>query len=364
MNKKNISFWKVLEIYCFVMFFLFLILFTCFFFFLRDYQNVYDREQPEVQMSDLIDTLHEQMYPFLDEYLTYPKLGNGESKEHYLDVTMKKMNEGNLEFEKADGEYIETRPVYVISASGKPMLKVYYKKADELAKYRITKYEISKVVSLLEPNSEFVIDAPIGAKVEINGILLEKPTDEEKYFENANKKYFGDAYELEQMVRYSVADTYGEIKITASREDGEILPVCEVKEKIFEVAYRDSSFIKQEQKEYALEFVKQYALCISNDESLSRLDKYFPPKSKILYSIKNSDTRYYDAHNKPSIINDEVKRVTSYSKDAFSARVYLEEVMFVPYRKEEVTEKTDIEVFFCEIDGKYKVVGINFRPQD
>lgn len=364
MNKKKISFWKALAIYCFVLFFLFFILFACFFFFLREYQKVYDREQPEVQMSDLMDTLHEQMSPFLDEYLTYPKLGNGESKEHYLDVTMQKMTEGNLEFERADGEYIETRPVYIISASGKPILKVYYAKSDELAKYRITKYKVSKVVSLLEPNPEFVIEAPIGAKVEINGIMLEKPTDEEKFFENANKKYFADACELEQMVRYSVVDTYGETKITASREDGEILPVCEVKEKTFEVAYRDSSFIGWEQKEYALEFVKQYALCISNDAPLSSLDKYFPSKSKILYSIKNSDTRYYDAHNKPSIINDEVKRLTSYSKDAFSARVYLEEVMYVPYRKEEVTEKTDIEVFFYAIDGNYKVVGINFHPQD
>ena len=183
--------------------------------------------------------------------------------------------------------------------------------------------------------------------------------------ENENAFYyasFPDLVTLPGYKTYCVENLFAEPKVEACNFLGEAMEAEYAEaEKTYRFDYGMSAIVREEVEEYLLQFTRDYAMFISNDLKESGLDKYFPEGSELLKGMKNSSRVWFDDHKKPEIMNERLEELVLYTDNAMSAKVYLEQYMYVPFSGRIQQLITDVNVFYIKLDGVWKVAGIAFE---
>jgi len=262
------------------------------------------------------------------------------------------------------GEHIEERPVYVVTLEKEPFAIVRLEKQDEAAKFGHPLWQLKEIELLIAPKVNRTIVAAENAAVSVNGILLsdeyvtEETENEKAYYYAA----FQDQVTLPGYKTYKIENLFMEPEVTAVNFLGESMDVVfEEDEKVYRADFGMSESLRQEVEEYVIQFMKDYSMYTSNDLGYSGLDKYFPKGSEILKGLKNGSRNWFDDHKKPEIMNEELKNLAIYTENAFSARVYLEQYMYVPFSGRIELLVTDLNVYYIKLDGQWKVSGIAFE---
>ena len=129
----------------------------------------------------------------------------------------------------------------------------------------------------------------------------------------------------------------------------------------YKVDFGGDSELQEGVEEFAVQAVMDYANYVSNDAPYGALDKYFPAGSELLTGIKKNQREWFDYHLTPEIKNQKMTSFTAFTEDAFSARVYLEQYMYVPFSKKTEMLVTDLDVYFVNQNGFWKIAGIAFE---
>lgn len=336
-----------------------------FYCFLKDYQQVYDETRPKLMMDEIFTEFDEADVDWILENSNEIDVSFFEDEEVLKQYISDYMKGKKVSYQIKTGEHIEERPVYVVMLDRTPFAIVRLEKKDESAEFGHPLWKLREVELFVSPKVKRYITAPENATVYVNNIRLSDTSVVEVNPENENSFYYAsysDLVTLPGYKTYYVEGLFEEPKVEAKNFLGELMEAeFDEANKTYRYDYGMSESVRQEVEEYLIQFTKDYAMYISNDLSNSGLDKYFPAGSELLKGIKNNSRQWFDEHKKPEIMNEELKELVLYTENAFSARVYLEQYMYVPFSGRIQKLVTDLNVYYINLNGEWKVAGIAFE---
>ena len=352
------KYWKFLKFWCLGLSIVLIIGLAAFYGFLKDYQNIYDNTRPNLTMEKLISMFDENDTELIFQYVEEEKYGSMELiKTHFSSLLEGK----GIAYDKKAGEYIEERPVYVVTADEQPVAVVRLAKQEQTAKYGLPLWKMKRVEPLMKKMEGYTVLVPDNVKATISGFEMTADRIVETGIPMEEAVYLKESKTLPCYNKYSLDDVYGEPAIEAKNANGESLEVVlDEKEKCYKVLAGGDEVLQEELNDYIIKAVEEYAMYVSNDRPANALDKYFIQGSTLLKGIKASQRQWYDAHKRPEIKNQEIKEFKVYSEDAICARVYLEQYMYVPFSRKTEMVVTDNDFYFVKQGNTWKISGISF----
>lgn len=331
--------------------------------FLADYQKVYEETRPKLYQDEMMKLFSDCDVEKIMELAEPVQLDPLEGQEQFAEFLKEYMAGKTFAYGTKKGEHIEERPVYVVTADEVPFAVVRLKKQSETAAYGLPCWETDRIELMNLPTKQYHMLAPAAVTVTVNGF----PVTEEGFLEEGGIRgsaadYLEPYKQISAYNRYNLGKFYGEPVISAVNAAGESVEVnYNEKEQCFEADFGGDADLRANVEDYVVQVVMDYAMYVSNDAPYNALDQYFPRGSELLAGIKRNQREWFDEHRKPEIRNQKMTAFTAYSDEAFSARVYLEQYMYVPYSGKTEMLVTDLDVYFVKIDGSWKVSGIAFK---
>lgn len=358
-NKK--VFWKFLGIWCAVLAVVLALALAWFYHFLGDYQRVYEASRPLLYLEELMPLFESRDGSAILAQARAPELSPFEGEDRYGKFLEGYLAGKTLGYGTKAGEHIEERPVYVITADEEPFAVVRLKKREETAAYGLPRWRTDSIELLPRENRERYLVCPATVSAQVNGVAVGEESLVERGLPSEAQRYLGEYTTVPTYNRYELGKLYTDPEVAGVNPAGEAVEITyNEKTGCYTADFGADPAQLEEMGDFAVQMVRDYAMYISNDAPYNALDKYFPAGSKLLVGIKSNARQFYDAHYRPEIKNEELRGFTTYSDSAFSARVYLEQYMFVPYSGKTRQVNTDITVYFVKLDGGWKVAGIPF----
>ena len=330
--------------------------------FLENYQKVFDQTRPIVYQNEIMKLFESKDAAQILEQAESVVLGPFEIREHFEEFLNDYLEGKEMTFAPKKGEHTEESPVYVVLADAVPFAIVRLNKKAEMAQYGMPLWEKGSIEILPIEAQDYKLLAPDSVTVTVNGIAVTKEALEQDGIRGDAEEYVEKYIQIPSYSRYDLGQMYREPEIVAVNSAGENVDVVyDEKEHCYKAGFGGDKALRAEMEEYVVQMAVDYAMYMSNDAPNASLDKYFPPGSALLRGIKQNWRHWYDNHLRPEVKNIELQEFIVYSPDAFCAKVYLEQHMYVPYSKKTQIVVTDRPIYFVKIDGAWKVSGIAFR---
>lgn len=330
--------------------------------FLKDYQATYEDTRPKLYMESFMSVFRQKDAGQIVELADPVELGEYERQEHFAAFLGGYLAEKAIDYGTKAGEHIEEHPVYVVTADEVPFAVVRLKKQEQTAAYGLPLWETGSVEILPMQTREYFLEAPDTATVTVNGIPLAPASLAESGIRAVAADYLAGYAEIPAYSRYALGQFYSEPEIRAVNPAGETAEVpYDEQKRCYLADFGGDSVLQAEVEEYVINVVMEYAMYVSNDRPYNALDAYFPKGSKLLAGIKTNQREWFDRHNTPEIKNQRLTSFTVYSPEAFSAQVYLEQYMYVPFSKKTEMLVTDQRFYFVKQKNGWKVAGIAFE---
>lgn len=359
------KFYTALIIWCSVLILGFGVALVFFNNFLKDYQKIFNETRPKVEMDEKLSMFSAENMDELMNHLTDVDLSTEDLKKQFKAGGEALVSGKTIGYDILKDEHTEDRPAYVVTCDDEPIALLRFQKQETSAKYGLPLWEIKSVDWLVPQKEGYTVSAPTGVTLKINGLEISEDTAIETGIQHERARYFKGCAEIPSYNKYDVGHLYGEPIIEATNVYGETLQVTlDEKNKNYVVEFGSNEAMKEELKDYVIQFVTDYAQYITNDTSYSYLDHYFPSGSALLQGIKNNPRHYYADHKTPEVKNQELRDFVVYDDDAICAHVYLEQYMYM-YNTGKIKQvNTDINVFFFKDGDKWKVSGIAFENME
>lgn len=361
-KKKRQRYWIFLGIWSILLTVVLVIALARFYGFLKNYQRVFVETRPLLYQNEVMQIFTDCDAEQILAMAKPVELGPYESRENFEDFISNYLSGKEIDFGTKKGEHIEERPVYVVTADGMPFAVVRLKKKAETAAYGLPLWETDSIELLPMQAAEYQLLAPSTVTVTVNGIPVTEDAMEEDEIRGTAEEYLEAYTQIPSYHRYNLGQFYGEPTLSGINDAGEPVDIAyNEKEHCYEAAFGGDKALQETVEDYVIQAVTDYAMYVSNDAAYNSLDKYFPPNSQLLAGIKANQRIWFDYHLEPEVKNQKITEFIMYSQDAFSAQVYLEQHMYVPYSKKTEMLVTDLHIYFVKIDDAWKVSGIAFK---
>lgn len=330
--------------------------------FLKNYQKVYDETRPKLFMDRTLELFTGKDVDGILQVSKPVELGPLEGEEQLKAYLRERLDGKVISYGTKAGEHIEERPVYVVTADEEPVAVVRLKKQAESAEYGLPLWELNNMELLVTPGKERVLSAPSTVTVLVNGRELTEDMIVEEGIADERAAHFNGYAEIPTYTRYKLGSFLCEPVVEATNFAGEAVEAeYDSGKYAYKVDFGGDSELQEGVEEFAVQAVMDYANYVSNDAPYGALDKYFPAGSELLTGIKKNQREWFDYHLTPEIKNQKMTSFTAFTEDAFSARVYLEQYMYVPFSKKTEMLVTDLDVYFVNQNGFWKIAGIAFE---
>ncbi len=361
-KKKGRGYWIFLIIWSVLLTAVLAVALAWFYGFLKDYQRVFEETRPLLHQNEVMQIFTAGNAEQILEAAKPVELGPYESRKDFEKFLNDYLSGKEIDFGTKKGEHIEERPVYVVMADEEPFAVVRLKKKAETADYGLPLWETDSIELLPMPTKEYRLLVPSTVTVTVNGLPVTEETIEESGIRGTAEEYLETYTQIPSYNRYNLGQFYGEPVLYGVNEAGEPVDIVyDTKEHCYEAGFGGDKTLQASVEDYVIQVVTDYAMYVSNDAEYNALDKYFPSNSRLLNGIKANQRIWFDYHLKPEVKNQEIKEFIMYSQDAFSAQVYLEQHMYVPFSQKTEILATDMHFYFVKIDGEWKVSGIAFK---
>lgn len=361
-KKRGRGYWIFLLVWSILLTVVLAVSLIWFYGFLKEYQRVFEETRPLLYQNEVMQVFTSGDAERILEQAEPVELGPFEGRKELADFINDYLSGKNMDFGTKAGEHIEERPVYVVTADEVPFAVVRLKKKAQTAAYGLPLWETDRIELLPLPRKEYSLLAPSTVTVTVNGIPVTEDAMEESGLRGTAEEYLEAYTQIPSYNRYDLGQFYGEPELSGVNAAGERVDIgYNETEHCYKAAFGGDKLFQDTVEDYVIKVVTDYAMYVSNDAAYNSLDKYFPKKSPLLEGIKKNQREWFDYHLKPEVKNQEIKDFIVYSEDAFSAQVYLEQYMYVPYSKKTEMLVTDLHVYFVKIDGAWKVSGIAFQ---
>lgn len=361
-KKSGRVFWKLLAVWCLFLAAVSAAALMWFYHFLGDYQRVYEQTRPALYLEELMEKFRARDVGWLLEQAVPVELGPYEGEEELAAFLEDYLAGKDMDYGTKAGEYIEERPVYVVTADKAPFAVVQLKKRTAVADYGLPLWETDRIELLPLPAPEYRLLVPSTVEVTVNGRPVTRKSLEESGIQGDAERYLQEYVSIPTYNRYNLGKCYQEPEISGVNAAGEAVEVTyDSKKGCYVAGFGSDEALRESVEEYVIQVVTDYALYLCNDLAPNALDKYFPWRSQLLAGIKRSPIEYFADHRNMEVKNQRMSDFTVYSEYAFSARVYLEQSMLVLYSGKTETLVTDVELYFVKLNNSWKVAGIAFE---
>ncbi len=360
-KKKGRGYWIFLAVWSVLLAGALAVFLRWFYTFLEDYQRVFEETRPILYQNEVMKIFHTKDAEQILEQAEPVELGPFESREDFAFFLNGYLAGKSMDFGTKAGEHIEERPVYVVTADEVPFAVVRLKKKGETAAYGLPLWETDRIELLPMVTKGYELLAPSTVAVTVNGIPVTEAAVEERGIRGRAEGYLEAYTQIPSYNRYDLGQFHQEPELYAANEAGEPVEISyDEAAHCYRADFGGDRVLEAQVEDYVIQVMSDYAMYVSNDAAYDSLDPYFPEGSALLDGIKRNQRKWFDSHRKPEIKNQEVTEFTVYSRDAFCARVYLEQHMYVTFTRKTEVVVTDLQVYFVRKDGAWKVAGIAF----
>lgn len=362
MKKRGRAYWIFLAVWSVLLILAMSAFLVWFYGFLKDYQAVFEETRPVLYQNEVMQIFEGGDAERILAQAEPVELGPFEGREELVDFLNGYLSGKAMDFGTRAGEHFEERPVYVVTADGVPFAVVRLKKKAQTAAYGLPLWETASIELLPMPRREYDLLAPSTVTVTVNGIPVTGDAVEESGIRGEAEEYLEAYVQIPSFNRYELGQFYGEPVLCAVNGAGEPVEITYDEDgRCYSAGFGEDKALRAGVEDYVIQVVSDYAMYVSNDAPGNSLDGYFPQGSPLLDGIKRNRRKYFDYHWKPEVKNQKITEFIAYSEDAFSAQVYLEQHMYVPYSQKTQTLVTDLHIYFVRLDGEWKVSGIAFK---
>lgn len=350
-KKKKLSrFAKFIIIYSSVAFAAMLAIWGLLYLFLQDYEE----GRPSVTMDKIMSDFNAEN---VDKVL---KSSNLTTNEFETIDTITKFLESRLEgqtasYRKANGEYSENTPVYMVYAGDTPLAKVELTEAGKNF-FKFTKWQIGNIstydISPKTPSVTVTITVPSGSAVSLNGVSVGN-----KYIKNDSItfepcKNIGEFVATPTVTEYEVsgllfepdiAVEYNNIPLTLSGGDG-----------IYTCSYPEDAVLLEAQKDTIINTAETYGKYIINRGSLDSLKNLMVGRAETYISDIPAIWAFLSGKQYTyEFRNENITNFKKYSDNCFSCDMYYD--LYVNWGYGDKTYETSMTYVYVLIDGNWYV---------
>ena len=330
-----------------------------FYFFLGDYEEVYQASLPYHVMDDFFEMFdpldYDSIYAAVSDMPEINEFETGENVENYYS----KLLEGKEIAYVEATESTDKNPVYHITADNYIVGQVNLVQKDEKRKYDLPIYRVDSFDMYSDAEFSVNIQAYTDCEVYVNDI---KVSPEYVTRLDLNKeKHFEGFTELPLKKYYQISGFYEKPTIKVVNGYGqEISPTLNNNTGVYETPISAPKEVEEEMKAFAAEAVHTYAQVVCREINDSALDKIFTKNNMIVSEIKSNsgNLKYFPNHTTEST-EDKIIEFIPYSSDAFYCEIeHTQHMLIYGVRPRDVV--TDARFYYYKEDGEWKVCAMVF----
>ena len=330
-----------------------------FYYFLGDYEKVYQASLPYHVMDDFFEMFNpldfDSIYAAVSDKPEINEFETGENVENYYS----KLLEGKEITYVEAAESTDKNPVYHITADNYIVGQVNLVQTDEKRAYDLPTYRVESFDMYSDAEFSVNIQAYTDCEVYVNDI---KVSPEYVTRLDLNKeKHFEGFTELPLKKYYSISGFYEKPSIKVVNGYGqEISPTLNNNTGVYETPISAPKELEEEMKAFATEAVHTYAQVVCREINDSALDKIFTKNNMIVSEIKSNsgNLKYFPNHTTEST-EDKIIEFIPYSNDAFYCEIeHTQHMLIYGVRPRDVV--TDARFYYYREDGEWKVCAMVF----
>lgn len=330
-----------------------------FYFFLGDYEKVYQASLPYHVMDDFFEMFDpldfDSIYASVSDKPEINEFETGENVENYYS----KLLEGKEIAYVEAAESTDKNPVYHITADNYIVGQVNLVQTDEKRKYDLPVYRVDSFDMYSDAEFSVNIQAYTDCEVYVNDI---KVSPEYVTRLDLNKeKHFDGFCELPLKKYYQISGFFEKPSIKVKNSYGqEITPTLNNNTGVYETPISAPKEIEEEMKAFATEAVHTYAQVVCREVNDSALDKIFTKNNMIVSEIKSNsgNLKYFPNHTTEST-EDKIIEFIPYSSEAFYCEIeHTQHMLIYGVRPRDVV--TDARFYYFKENGEWKVCAMVF----
>ena len=330
-----------------------------FYFFLGDYEEIYQASLPYHVMDDFFEMFdpldYDSIYAAVSDKPEINEFETGKNVENYYS----KLLEGKEIAYVEATESTDKNPVYHITADNYIVGQVNLIQTDEKRKYDLPVYRVDSFDMYSDAEFSVNIQAYTDCEVYVNDkkvspeYVTRLDLNKEKHFEGFTelplKKYYQISGFFEKP-SVKVVNGYGQ----------EIIPEINNNTGVYETPVSAPKEVEEEMKAFATEAVHTYAQVVCREINDSALDKIFTKNNMIVSEIKSNsgNLKYFPNHTTESV-EDKIIEFIPYSNDAFYCEIeHTQHMLIYGVRPRDVV--TDARFYYYKENGEWKVCAMVF----
>ncbi len=330
-----------------------------FYFFLGDYEEVYQASLPYHVMDDFFEMFDpldfDSIYAAVSDKPEINEFETGKNVENYYS----KLLEGKEIAYVVATESTDKNPVYHITADNYIVGQVNLIQTDEKRKYDLPVYRVESFDMYSDAEFSVNIQAYTDCEVYVNDI---KVSPEYVTRLDLNKeKHFEGFTELPLKKYYQISGFYEKPSVKVVNGYGqEIIPTLNNNTGVYETPVSAPKKVEEEMKAFATEAVHTYAQVVCREINDSALDKIFTKNNMIVSEIKSNsgNLKYFPNHTTESV-EDKIIEFIPYSSEAFYCEIeHTQHMLIYGVRPRDVV--TDARFYYYKEDGEWKVCAMVF----
>ena len=330
-----------------------------FYFFLGDYEEVYQASLPYHVMDDFFEMFDpldfDSIYAAVSDKPEINEFETGKNVENYYS----KLLEGKEIAYVEATESTDKNPVYHITADNYIVGQVNLIQTDEKRKYDLPVYRVESFDMYSDAEFSVNIQAYTDCEVYVNDI---KVSPEYVTRLDLNKeKHFEGFTELPLKKYYQISGFYEKPSVKVVNGYGqEIIPTLNNNTGVYETPVSAPKEVEEEMKAFATEAVHTYAQVVCREINDSALDKIFTKNNMIVSEIKSNsgNLKYFPNHTTESV-EDKIIEFIPYSSEAFYCEIeHTQHMLIYGVRPRDVV--TDARFYYYKEDGEWKVCAMVF----
>jgi len=359
LKKSNNKFMLFMGIWCFVLILFISIFLTRFYFYLADYEKVYNESLPYHVMDEFMKVFDDNKSDNIYDHLTVkPVTGEFEDEENIKHYLSELLENKTLTYTESN-ESTDKIPQYYILADDYIVGTVSLTQSDKKRSHDLPVYKVSDFEIYSQAEHNIRVQSYDNCTLYINDT---KVSPEYIYqIETLEEKHFEGFTQLPLKKYYLIQGLYEKpaIKVINSFNE-EVTPELNNKTGVYETPLTTSKETKEEMIAFAKEAVSTYAKVVCREVNDSALDDIFTKDNKIVKDIKsNRDNLKYFPNHKTTGVDDTVKEFIPYSEEAFFCEIeHVQHMLIYGVREKDVT--TDAKFFYYKEDGEWKVCAMIF----
>ena len=316
--RKNI-FWKVYGVMVVIGVALSVTLFIVF----SNFLSAYEKSQPKHEMEKVINLFEDGDSSQIVKYMTYnlTTFENDDSIVKYLDSLLM---DGQWDFEQRAGAYSKNTPVYKVKKDGVAVATVTLVKSTEKSDFNMDRWELQSIEDILTTPADYVVLAPTGSAIYVNGIALSNEYIIEKNIAIPNLVSTAKYTSVPTMVKYSIAGLYQKPQILAVGNvlNTELVATYQ-NEHTLKFAFESNQDFNVLQENRIIEITQIYGRYVTNDAKFASLSPYIITNSDSYNFLKTiaSINVWYGTHSLPEFVNLVVSNYQIYTTNCYSCDV-------------------------------------------